>query len=181
MLKFIALIMLVLPIISNSQEMLKLNNYSSENKAGTVNSLILGSLLVFTPGFVHESSKGYFGLSKELSLGKFPYGRAEFDYTFVFRSNFNSLAHISYNLDIPTNFNFKSPSIFMFTPGAGYYTNFTDKGYFTQLAFGLWVSTGIMDGLSIHPNVKIRKVFKDSHNPGLFEASLGVGFGFYTR
>lgn len=157
---------------------LKFKN-STTSDAG--NSLILGSLLVLTPTLVLEDSKAFFGLSKEFSIGKFPYGRAELDYTYIFRKERSSAFHFSYNVDIPFNGNFKQPSLFMISPGGGYYTDLTRKGYFVQAAIGLWASTGFMDGFSIHPNIKARKVFMQNDLPGMFEVSLGVGFGFYSR
>lgn len=179
----IILIIMLVCILSeaSSQEQVSLKYSANSTKSEAGNTLVLGSILILTPTLVLQDSRAYFGFSKELSLGKFPYGRAEFDYTFVFRSERNSLFHLSYNLDIPLNFDFRQSSIFMLSPGAGYYTDLTDKGYFVQLAFGVWASTGLLEGLSIHPNIKFRNVFKQNGKPGLFEASLGVGFGFYSR
>jgi len=145
------------------------------------NTLILGSILAVTPTLVLEDSKAYFGISKELSAGRFPYGRAELDYTFIFRSERQNALHFSYNFDIPLNGNFSDPSLFMISPGGGYYTDFTRKGFFAQIAFGLFASTGFGDEISIHPNIKFRKVFMQNNHPGIIEVSLGVGFGFYSR
>jgi len=145
------------------------------------NTLILGSILAVTPTLVLEDSKAYFGLSKELSAGRFPYGRAELDYTFIFRSERQNALHFSYNFDIPLNGNFSDPSLIMITPGGGYYTDFTRKGYFAQLAIGLFVSTGFSDNVSIHPNLKFRRVFMNNNQADMFQVSFGVGFGFYSR
>ncbi len=153
--------------------------YSS--RADFTNSFIWSSVLVISPTLILEDKKAYFGLSKELSIGKFPYGRAELDYTYIFRSKRTSAMHVSYNFDIPLNGNFPQPSLFMISPGGGYYTDFTRKGLFAQVAIGLWASTGFNDNISIHPNIKFRKVFMKDDNPGAFEISLGVGFGFFTR
>jgi hypothetical protein len=153
--------------------------YSS--KADFTNSFILSSILVISPTLILEDKKAYFGLSKELSVGKFPYGRAEFDYTYIFRSERTSAVHLSYNFDIPLNGNFKYPSIFMLSPAAGYYTDFTRKGVFIQVAIGFFADTGFSDNISIHPNMKFRKVFMNDNYPGVNEISLGVGFGFFSR
>lgn len=160
---------------SNASEL----KYTS--KTDFKNSFIWGSILVISPTLILEDKRAYFGLSKELSIGKFPYGRAEFDYTYIFRSGRTSAVHLSYNLDVPFNFNFSQPSLFMFSPGGGYYTDFTRKGYFAQVAIGLFASTGFSNAISIHPNIKFRKVFMKDNFPGAFELSIGVGFGFYTR
>lgn len=155
--------------------------YKKSSSADAGNTIILSSILLFSPTLILEDHKAYFGLSKELSFGKFPYGRAEFDYTYIFRSERTSAIHLSYNFDIPFNGNFKSPSLFMISPGAGYYTDLTRKGFFTQLAIGLFASTGFSDAISIHPNIKFRKTFMKDNLPGIFEISLGVGFGIYSH
>ncbi len=155
--------------------------YNKSSSADAGNTLILSSILVISPSLILEDSKAYFGLSKELSAGKFPYGRAEFDYTYIIRNERSSAIHLSYNFDIPMNGNFSSPSLFMISPGAGYYTDMTRKGFFGQVAIGLFASTGFNDAIAIHPNIKFRKTFMNDNLPGVFEVLLGVGFGFFSR
>ncbi len=155
--------------------------FTKNSNAETGTTLILGSILILTPTLVIEGGKSHFGLSKEFSIGKFPYGRAELDYTYIFRSERTSAVHLSYNLDIPFNGSFRKPSLFMFSPGAGYYTDFTRKGFFAQLAIGFWAGTGFSDAIAIHPNLKIRNVFKNDNYSNIFEISLGVGFGIYSQ
>ncbi len=166
---------------SNGFHEIEASKMKRSSKSDFTNSFIWGSILVISPTLVLEDKKAYFGLSKELSIGKFPYGRAELDYTYIFRSERTSALHISYNLDIPMNGNFSQPSLFMISPGGGYYTDFTHKGLFAQVAIGLWASTGFSDNISIHPNIKFRKIVIKDDFSGAFEISLGVGFGFYTR
>lgn len=143
------------------------------------NTIILSSILIISPTFILEDKKAYFGLSKELSFGVFPYGRAELDYTYIFRSERTSAVHLTYNLDIPLMGN--QSSIFTISPGFGYYTDFTRKGFLGQVALGVLASTGFNDKIVIHPNIKFRKVFMNDNFPGVFEISLGVGFGFYAK
>lgn len=151
------------------------------SKTNFTNTLILSSILVISPNLVLEDKNAYFGLSKELSIGKYPYGRVEFDYTYIFRSERTSAVHLSYNFDIPLNGNFKYPSIFMLSPAAGYYTDFIRKGVFVQMAIGFFADTGFSENISIHPYMKFRKVFMNDNYPGVNEISLGVGFGFFSR
>jgi len=180
--QFIYLLIAVILLHWNSFSQSKYSSLFKENSASDAgNSLILGSILVVTPTLLIEGGKSHFGLSKEFSIGRFPYGRAELDYTYIFRSERTSAVHISYNLDIPFNCSFRQPSLFMFSPGGGYYTDFTRKGFFVQLAIGLWAGTGFSNAISVHPNLKIRKVFMKDSQPGVFDISLGVGFGIYTR
>lgn len=155
--------------------------FNESKSADAGNTLIWSSILVLTPTLVIEDGKSYFALSKELSAGKFPYGRAELDYAYIFRSEQSSALHLSYNIDIPLNGSFRDPSLFMLSPGAGYYTDFTRKGFFAQLAFGLWAGTGFSHLISIHPSIKARKIFMSENLPGVFEVSLGVGFGLYSK
>jgi hypothetical protein len=166
-----------------SQWALKKENFTfrETKSADAGNTLIWSSILVLTPTLFIEDGRSHFALSKELSIGKFPYGRGELDYSYIFRSERTSALHLSYNLDIPLNGSFSAPSLFMLSPGAGYYTDFTRKGFFAQLAFGLWAGTGFAEGVSIHPNIKARKVFMSENLPDAFEVSLGVGFGIYSR
>lgn len=165
---------------SFSQNMMQLK-YKDSKTADAGNTLILGSILVLTPTLIIENGSSQFALSKALSVGKYPFGRIEADYSYIFRSERNNALHLSYNLDIPTNGKFNDPSLFFISPGGGYYTDFTRKGYFAQLAFGLWAGVGFADFLSIHPNIKARKIFMHDNQPGVFELSLGVGFGIYSR
>ncbi len=185
MIKFICILFLSFLVTAslfsqyNSHDKSILRKSSSSSDAG--NTLILGSILAISPTIVIEDGKTGFGLSKELSAGRFPFGRAELDYTYVFRRERSNMINLSYNFDFPLNGNFKDPSLFMISPGAGYYTDFTRKGFFTQLAIGLFASTGFSDAISIHPNIKFRKTFMNDNQPGIFSISLGVGFGFYSR
>ncbi|MFI5212002.1 MAG: hypothetical protein ACHQIH_03900 [Ignavibacteria bacterium] len=151
-------------------------NYSSSN---TGNTIILSAILLITPTLVLEDGKPYFGLSKELSIGRFPFGRAEFDYSYIFRSERTNAIHLSYNLDIPVFGG--SGSSFMISPGAGYYTDFTRTGFFGQLAIGLFATTGFSDAIAIHPCLKFRAAFIKDGLPEIYEISLGVGFGIYSR
>lgn len=167
--------------ITTIQNNTGLNELKYSSKSDFTNSFIISAILVLSPTLILEDGKGYFGLSKEFSAGKYPFGRAELDYTYIFRNERSSALHLSYNFDIPLNGNFSDPSLFMLSPGAGYYTDFTRKGFFGQLAIGLFATTGFSDAISIHPNIKFRKVFMKDDFPGAFEISLGVGFGIYSR
>jgi hypothetical protein len=151
-------------------------DYSASNSGNTI---ILSAILLITPTLILEDGNPYFGLSKELSIGRFPFGRAEFDYSYIFRSERTSAVHLSYNLDIPL-FGSRG-SAFMISPGAGYYTDFTRKGFFGQLAIGLFATTGFSDAVAIHPCLKFRAAFIKDGFPEVYEISLGVGFGIYSR
>src|SRR5690349_20486213 len=41
---------------------------------------------IINPMLVIEDKKVFFGLTKEISFGKFPYGRIAFEYSYIFRS-----------------------------------------------------------------------------------------------
>lgn len=133
--------------------------------------------LVINPDLIIEGSKAYFGLTKELSAGIYPLGRAAIEYTYIFfRTERKNSIRLSYNQEIPVAVLGQSGGIFL-SPGAGYYTDFVRKGWFAQVSIGL-MGSPIGGIFRIHPNIKARKTFvKD--NPGIFDISLGVGISFY--
>ena len=133
--------------------------------------------LLINPDIVIEEGKAYFGLTKEISAGIYPLGRAAIEYTFIFRKERKSSIRLSYNLDIPVSVIGQSGGIFV-SPGAGYYTDFTRNGWFAQISIGL-MGSAIGDALRIHPNIKARKTFIREKNPDIFDVSLGIGISFY--
>src|SRR5438132_116519 len=58
----------------------------------------LGFFLI-NPEIVIENKKAYFGLTKEISTGYYPFGRIAFEYTHIFRSYSQNHLRLSYNLD----------------------------------------------------------------------------------
>jgi len=78
--------------ISNTQLKLKDNTENSSllidksSKTGLPSIIAVGLIFVIiNPELVIENKKVYFGLTKELSIGKYPYGRLAFEYTYIFR------------------------------------------------------------------------------------------------
>lgn len=135
--------------------------------------------IVVNPMAVFENKKIYFGLTKEVSLGKYPYGRFAFEYTYVFRAERNSQIRLSYNLDyfIETG-NFYA---FFLSGGVGYFTDTKYSGVFPQVSFGALLPIPIANITSgLYPYIKARHTFvKGTENSNITDISLGVGFLLY--
>jgi len=153
-------------------------NYSSAS-SNTVNSIVITALILINPDIVIENSKVYFGLTKEISVGKFPFGRAAFEYTFLFGNIHKNNFRISYFFDIPV-FASGGNSVLMLSPGFGYYTDTEKSGLCPQLAFGIMSNSSFGKEIKIHPYIKFRKTFiKGKENPDFMDISLGCGLALY--
>jgi hypothetical protein len=137
---------------------------------------ILGIVAFISPMAVFEDKKVFFGLTKEVSLGIFPYGRASFEYSYIFRSYNTSHLRFSYNYD----FFLESGDFIIFTTtlGAGYFTDTKNKGWFGQLAGGAILA--MSEYITFYPNLKYRYTFiNEKIKSDIHDVSLGVAFVFY--
>lgn len=156
---------------------LKLHNSSA---AGSRTFLVAGIILALVnPELVIENKKAYFGLTKELSVGKYPYGRLAFEYTHIFRDYSRNHLRFSYNQDfvLNTKGQFFVP---IASAGAGYFTDTDHKGYFAQASFGFIIPLpiGVFEGLYIY--LKGRHTFVEgSLNSNITDISLGTSFLIY--
>ncbi len=131
---------------------------------------------IINPMLVIEDKKVFFGLTKEVSFGKFPYGRIAFEYSYIFRSYNTSHLRLSYNYD----FVLETGSFggFIATPGVGYFTDTKNNGWFIHASFGAILATS--DHFAISPYLRYRHTFiKDKLKSDINDISLGVGFMFY--
>ncbi len=131
---------------------------------------------IINPILVIEDKKVFFGLTKEVSFGKFPYGRIAFEYSYIFRSYNTSHLRLSYNFD----FVFEAGDfvVFIATPGAGYFTDTKNNGWFLHGSVGAILATS--DNFGISPYLRYRHTFiKDKLKSDINDISLGVGFMFY--
>jgi hypothetical protein len=131
---------------------------------------------IINPMLVIEDKKVFFGLTKEVSIGKFPYGRIAFEYSYIFRSYNTSHLRVSYNFDIV--FEAGDFVAFIATPGAGYFTDTKNNGWFLHGSVGAIMATS--DHFGISPYLRYRHTFiKDKTKSDINDISLGVGFMFY--
>lgn len=131
---------------------------------------------IINPMLVIEDKKVFFGLTKEVSFGKFPFGRFAFEYSYIFRSYNTSHLRFSYNYDIILEAgNFIG---FVATPGAGYFTDTKNKGWFLHGSFGAIIP--VSDHFAFNPYLRYRHTFiNDKLKSDINDISLGTGFMFW--
>ena len=154
--------------------------FNNSSKSGLPPFIAVGMILVvINPELVIENRKVYFGLTKELSVGKYPYGRFAFEYTYVFRDYSRNHFRISYNQD----YIFKDTKGFILpvlSAGLGYFTDTEHKGYFGQASAGIILPfpIGIVEG--IYAYLKGRHTFvQGSGNSNITDFSLGMSLMLY--
>jgi len=197
-LRIITLIIVISAVLSSgaeAQTILKLqdvkykseiNNYNyfrlsdKKSDAGLPPVIAIAAImLVINPELVIENRKVYFGLTKELSVGKYPYGRLAFEYTYIFRNFDRNHLRFSYNYDfiIQTKGDFYAP---LASTGVGYFTDTEHKGVFVQGSAGiiLPLPIGIFQG--VYAYFKARHTFvKGTENSDINDFSLGMSFLIY--
>jgi len=158
-----------------------IKNKSAKPLSKTKSALpyIYYSALLINPMLVIEDKKVYFGLTKEVSFGYFPFGRIAFEYSFIVRDRNTSHLRLSYNYDLileASDF-----AAFMVTPGAGYFTDTENKGWFVHASFGILLPIGfVVTG----PYIRYRHTFLQNKPAGktdIDDISLGMGFIFYLN
>lgn len=138
--------------------------------------LVLGIVSLISPMVVFEDKKTFFALTKEVSFGKFPLGRFSFEYSYIFRSFNTSHLRLSYNYDIIMEA--ASFVAIVATPGAGYFTDTKNKGWFLQASGGLFLA--IAEPWVIHPYLRYRHTFiKDKAKTDINDISFGSAFILY--
>ena len=190
----IASILIFVCLNTNSQFSLKLKEVKSSlnngislhktdnppGKTETSNStlpIIFYTLLFINPMLVIEDKRAYFGLTKEVSVGYFPYGRLAFEYSYIFRDKNTSHLRFSYNFDFileASDF-----AAFTLTPGAGYFTDTKNKGLFAQASFGAFLPVLFF---AVNPYIKYRHTFIQDKQPGktdIDDISIGMGLLFF--
>lgn len=131
---------------------------------------------IVNPMLVIEDKKVFFGLTKEISAGVFPYGRLALEYSYIFRSYNTSHFRFSYNYDVILEAGDFVGIIA--TPGGGYFTDTKNEGWFLQGSVGALLGPG--EPLMFNPYLKYRHTFiKDPAKSNINDISLGVGFAFF--
>lgn len=137
--------------------------------------LFLGIVLLVNPMVVFEDKKVFFGLTREISIGKYPYGRIAFEYSYIFRKYNTSHLRVSYIFDaIFETMYFVALDL---NAGAGYFTDTKNKGWFLQGSFGFLVPTS---HVVFNPYLRYRHTFiKDINKSDINDISLGMAFLLY--
>jgi hypothetical protein len=135
----------------------------------------LGILALISPMAVFEDKKVFFALTKEVSIGKFPYGRLAFEYSYIFRNYNKSHFRFSYNYDIVLEAG--DFIAILATPGAGYFTDTKNKGWFIHGAAGIALGG---EPISFYPYLRYRHTFiHDKLKSDIDDISLGCSFIFF--
>lgn len=130
----------------------------------------------FNPIFLIENKKFYVGITKEISLGKFPYGRLAAEYSLIFRETHLNQLRFSYNFDIPLETS--DYAFIMLSLGGGYFTDFSKEGYFPQASLNLIIPFDDIIGMSTY--LKFRNTFVTEGNESdIFDFSLGLAVAIY--
>lgn len=158
----------------NNKNIFSINPENTYSKAGIPATWYLAAIV--NPMLVIEDKKAFFGLTKEISAGIFPYGRLAFEYSYIFRSYNTSHLRFSYNYDfILAAGDFVG---FIATPGAGYFTDTKNNGWFLQGSVGALLGPG--EPLMFNPYLKYRHTFiKEKTKSNINDISIGVGFAFF--
>ena len=150
--------------------------HSKENTAMS-SGLLKAGLIVFpfNPVLLIENKKFYAGFTKEISYGKFPYGRLALEYSFIFRETRLNHLRASYNFDIPLETG--DFFAFLISVGGGYFTDFDKEGYFPQASFSLLFP--LTDNIATNPYFKLRHTFmKDKEESDISDVSFGFSLCF---
>lgn len=153
----------------NSGIKLKLN---SKGNTEFSNSFLETVLIVFpfNPIFQLQDKKFYAGITKEVSLMAYPYGRLAVEYSLIFRETRLNQFRASYNFDV----GLETGDLFAFllSVGGGYFTDFHDVGYFPQASLSLLLP--LWDKMATVPYFKVRETFMTKDVPDIFDVSLGL-------
>lgn len=137
-------------------------------------------LYLFNPILLLENDKIGGGITKEISLGFGKFGQHRFstEYSYIFRQDLSSNLRFAYKYDILLKSGLKPSNFLQGTPvisiGAGYFTNFTNEGYFPELSYGYSIRN---DKLLFFPSLKIRYTYV-IHGANIFDFSAGLVIGF---
>jgi hypothetical protein len=141
---------------------------------------LISLFYVINPIIQYGDKKISAGLTKEFSVGFGSFGehRAAIEYSYIFRSVVRNSLKLSYKYDIllkdiePSNTLQTSGVVSI---GAGYFTNFEDKGFFPEISYGYSIRN---HKLLIYPHIKFRQIFVlDKEKTNITDLSFGVMFG----
>ncbi len=156
-------------------------NYNSITKRTDATPIIFAiyGLVLINPMLVIEDKTAFFGLTKEISMGissAVSSGRISFEYTYVFRNYNRSHLRFSYNYDILLE---SSDFVaFIMTPGAGYFTDTKNKGWFLHCSAGMFLVP--FESAAIYPYFRYRHTFiPDKNKTDINDISLGMAFIIY--
>lgn len=138
--------------------------------------LLVGIVAVLVnPILVFEDKKIFWGLTKEISFAFYPYGRLNFEYSFLFRTFNKNHFRLSYNYDFIEHSR-NDWIMFRTSAGAGYFSDTKNSGAFAQASVG-YFTIGPFFVFDFYLKYRFTYTFhKDKSN--IHDVSLGCGFLF---
>ncbi|MBK8981469.1 MAG: hypothetical protein IPM38_03890 [Ignavibacteria bacterium] len=153
-----------------------LNFPQDSHQTAIENISLLAILFPLNPIFLIENKRFYAGITKEFSVGKFPFGRFAAEYSLIFRETRVNHLRLSYNFDIPLVAG--DIAAVILSAGGGYFTDFDKKGYFPQLSFGILLPATEIIAVNLY--FKTRYTFMDDKSKSdIFDISLGFSAAYY--
>ena len=163
----------------------KNNSFYKADKSETSNAtlpLVIGTLsflYLFNPIVLFQNDKIAGGLTKEFSVGFGDFGenRISIDYSYLFISDKKSTVRAGLKHDFLLKTGIKPSNMLQGTSvislGAGYYTNFTNTGYFPEISYGYSIRNF---KLLFYPNLKVRYTFV-VNGSDVLDFSTGITIG----
>jgi len=142
--------------------------------------VLVSSIYLLNPIIQYEDKKILAGITKEFSVGFGNFGehRAAIEYTYIFKSSVRNSLKLSYKYDIllkdiePSNMLQASTVVSI---GAGYFTNFDNKGVFPEVSYGYSIRN---HKFLIYPYIKFRQIFIfDNEKSNITDLSFGIMIG----
>ncbi|MBK8982347.1 MAG: hypothetical protein IPM38_08520 [Ignavibacteria bacterium] len=154
----------------------------TENSASTLPIAIgiVSFLYLLNPIVLFENDKISGGITKEVSVGFGNFGEHRFsgEYSYLFRQDLSSNVRLAYKYDFllksgirPSNF---LQGTAVLTVGGGYFTNFSNHGFFPEVSFGYSIRN---HKLLFYPSLKIRYTYV-KNGSAISDISAGIVLGF---
>lgn len=137
---------------------------------------VFALLFPLNPILLIENEKFYVGITKEFSVGKFPFGRAAVEYSLIFRETHVNQLRLSYNFDIPlVSGDFAA---IMLSAGGGYFTDFDKKGYFPQISAALLLPASETFTANVYFKTRYT-IMDDKSKSNIFDITFGLSAAYY--
>ena len=131
--------------------------------------------LFINPILVFEDKKIFWGLTKEISIAFFPYGRLNLEYSFLFRTFNKNHIRISYNYDFIEQ-NRSDWVMYRTSAGAGFFTDTKSNGIFAQVSPGFFIASPIVI-FDLYLKYRFTYTF-NKNKSDIHDISLGMGLLF---
>jgi hypothetical protein len=137
---------------------------------------------LLNPIILYENDKVALGVTKEFSIGFGDFGehRFAFEYSYIFRQNYDHHFRLSYKYDYFLTSGIEPSNMLqgtgVVTFGAGYFNGITYHGFFPEITYGYSIRN---HKLLIYPHMKLRYTYIVQENKSnITDFSFGIMVGF---